>query len=678
MTIPDDLLFSFKYEGSPTITPSPFKPDFDLAYLLPKSFLADDFWNDLLVSTATVLDDQVHTPLSNLVHIRVPEAQDRIYKALHAGMMGYNIKDSVMTDAAYDRLNNNVGEYLYEQGKDNFICFLGYVLGIKLSLVRLWTQDYVNFFPSHGGASSIFEGGTWYPTTHVGVVYDTNDAVSTTLPVTTQDLTELFYKHAPIDLVLAWLSANTTIMMGTIYIQVMTAITSSVRFYVNARGDLNVNLGVNTFGISACEVLSHVICPYSQSKFEFFFFMATVLKSTTNVSSSLLLWNDTQDAIADDRFSVRRPSNNSWCFTGIGAGTWQAANSARYNVDPVTGAKLGVLLEDTSINYLRSSLHIGAKPWVITGSPVPVVLPDAAMDGGALAVWRATTDNDSLVETIKLGAGVYTAQLVYRTESGGSYVNSDGFLPRIDIVSNGVLEVSSLGDRMTYPVIDSYSLANSESLGGGWMLLKVTFTLSVDSDIRMVIPLTGALGLFYAGVETGPFNTSFIYTDDCRVGVREAESAYINTAEAAQGAFAFAISYNTFTNSGPQYPAASATEASLLDLEGNSVLEITVNTSSTQLIANLISNRMTLVSEGANSNPSIMASSLDNTPNIITSWGIKNSFISVNGLPWDYDGTNTSIALTRIGPGWYGYLTSLLVSPVASDSATLQTVTQFR
>ena len=86
-------------------------------------------------------------------------------------------------------LFRNLGAYWYGKGTGKIIDFLNFTLGSSLSMVTLWTADYVTFEPEsipdiNGNlifnpflvGKSIGEGGEWYPTTHVTMTLGTSPA----------------------------------------------------------------------------------------------------------------------------------------------------------------------------------------------------------------------------------------------------------------------------------------------------------------------------------------------------------------------------------------------------------------------------------------------------------------------------------------------------------------------
>ena len=218
-----------------------FPIGYDLSYLLPQIFFDNDFWNDLIVATAEVFNELLAEPIKSLAYIRLPETQSRVYKALHSQMMAFHTPDDLMTNDLYDAVNNHVGHYHDAQGRDNFVRFIGWSLDIDLRLTRLWTKDYENFSPSYGSNNTIYEGGEWYPTAHVGLSYNLGERTD----ITEQNLIDQFYKHAPIELVLKWIAKMQTFTLGTLYISVMTFSSVENRNYINGRGELDLTLNIS-------------------------------------------------------------------------------------------------------------------------------------------------------------------------------------------------------------------------------------------------------------------------------------------------------------------------------------------------------------------------------------------------------------------------------------------------
>jgi hypothetical protein len=75
----------------------------------------------------------------------------------------------------------------------------------------LWTEDYINFIEegAPGIGFPVWDGGLWYPTTHVTLEYDPSAFVS----LRPKDVTDFFYYFANINLVLAYITLG---IKGTI------------------------------------------------------------------------------------------------------------------------------------------------------------------------------------------------------------------------------------------------------------------------------------------------------------------------------------------------------------------------------------------------------------------------------------------------------------------------------
>lgn len=87
-------------------------------------------------------------------------------------MLGMKLENAgIVTDDAYQTIARFVGMYWFGKGTAGFIDFINYCLSSDLKVENQWTDDYVTFWPegSHNIGVPIWEGGTWYPTTHVVV-----------------------------------------------------------------------------------------------------------------------------------------------------------------------------------------------------------------------------------------------------------------------------------------------------------------------------------------------------------------------------------------------------------------------------------------------------------------------------------------------------------------------------
>jgi hypothetical protein len=99
-----------------------------------------------------------------------PERQILVKQVNMLGMKLMNA--GIISNDSYQAIARWVGAYWFGKGTQSFINFINYCLSSSLQVSRLWTQDYVHFFKDGDAAigTPLWEGGTWYPTTHVAIV----------------------------------------------------------------------------------------------------------------------------------------------------------------------------------------------------------------------------------------------------------------------------------------------------------------------------------------------------------------------------------------------------------------------------------------------------------------------------------------------------------------------------
>jgi hypothetical protein len=105
------------------------------------------------------------------------DVPERTVAINQSNLLGLTIsKPSGLSQFDFVNINRNVGLFWYSKGTFDFIDFLGYCLNAELSLVSMWTNDYVTFYPEGdpflSTGTPIWEGGIWYPTTHVSITWD--------------------------------------------------------------------------------------------------------------------------------------------------------------------------------------------------------------------------------------------------------------------------------------------------------------------------------------------------------------------------------------------------------------------------------------------------------------------------------------------------------------------------
>jgi len=125
---------------------------------------------------------------------------DRVLLIKLANLVGFTFRNSGdLADEDYLRILRNLPNYWYNAGNESFIDFFSLMLNSPFEIVNTWTQDYVTFL-SEGDpliGNTIYDGGTWYPTTHVEISYD-----AIKFPVSFYKVVEFFYYIDPYNLVL--------------------------------------------------------------------------------------------------------------------------------------------------------------------------------------------------------------------------------------------------------------------------------------------------------------------------------------------------------------------------------------------------------------------------------------------------------------------------------------------
>lgn len=138
---------------------------------------------------------------NQLISLSQVEKQDLETLILSANMLGFRFRQSdIFTQEDFLRIVTYLGEYYHEdKGTQSWEDFLGFALNAEFKVLNTWTEDYKHFYaegdPSIG--TPVYEGGTWYPTTHVILEYDISRFSGQAASVV-----EFFYYFANINLVL--------------------------------------------------------------------------------------------------------------------------------------------------------------------------------------------------------------------------------------------------------------------------------------------------------------------------------------------------------------------------------------------------------------------------------------------------------------------------------------------
>lgn len=120
---------------------------------------------------------------------------------LAANQLGFRFPQSdIFNQDDFLRIVRFVSEYYWEdKGLESWQDFLGFALNAQFQVLNTWTENYMQFYDEGDPiiGTPIYEGGTWYPTTHVVLEYDITKFAGNHAYVV-----DFFYYFANINLVL--------------------------------------------------------------------------------------------------------------------------------------------------------------------------------------------------------------------------------------------------------------------------------------------------------------------------------------------------------------------------------------------------------------------------------------------------------------------------------------------
>jgi hypothetical protein len=192
--------------------------------LLPPYLFGNDYFRDFMDSVDEVFESMVDTKTEILGGLRNmwvtnPAMENSLYDnpaqlvpfeswsqperdllVKQVNMLGMKLRSAgIISNDGYQAIARWVGMYWFGKGTEAFIDFINYSLSTSLAVVKLWTNDYVNFLPDGdpGIGTPIWEGGDWYPTTTVNIV-----AAGGLTNIDIPTLVNFFYEIANYNLVL--------------------------------------------------------------------------------------------------------------------------------------------------------------------------------------------------------------------------------------------------------------------------------------------------------------------------------------------------------------------------------------------------------------------------------------------------------------------------------------------
>ncbi len=175
--------------------------------LLPEFLKSYPHWNDLAYAVDEAFNESVDQPSNMLARVRevlhlgisaqlkildeqvLAESDfDRFEREILIKCLtfvGCPIQNyTIFSDAQLFRMLQHMPTYWYSKGGVNVGEFISFVLGVDVDITNLWTTDYVNFYPEGDSAIGlpVYDGGEWYPTSHVRLGYDPFQLTDLTIP----------------------------------------------------------------------------------------------------------------------------------------------------------------------------------------------------------------------------------------------------------------------------------------------------------------------------------------------------------------------------------------------------------------------------------------------------------------------------------------------------------------
>ncbi len=225
------------------------------AYRLPTYLANNQVWVDLAATLDTVLGNYVDIPVQKLSYIRdvndfhpsalaakigvaLLDESDAYYQGVRwndpnvrlmlASMLGMDYAGlSNLQTIVHNAFIKHSVQFFPEQGTPSWPQYLGFTSDLVVQAEQLWSTQVGNEYGPFlvegdpGIGTPVWEGGTWFPTSHYNVTIFT-DFNST---VSIEDFSVLLKFAAPINIVFNQISIGTVYFTGNIYVSMSSEMT---------------------------------------------------------------------------------------------------------------------------------------------------------------------------------------------------------------------------------------------------------------------------------------------------------------------------------------------------------------------------------------------------------------------------------------------------------------------
>lgn len=293
-------------------------------------------------------------------------------------MLGMQLTSAgVLTDINYQTISRWLGQYWFGKGTQAFIDFINFCLITDLTVSNFWSENtplpraYNNMTLENADGTPpgtpVWEGGTWFPTTHVQIT--ANGGLGATLTAST--LAEFFYEIANYNLVL-------------------NAIEDS--FNLPVVGNMNPD-DTDTDIVAVAMVIDHAVVMSTIAQYGA---TSPTLTNLVNAKPSRVLTNGAPDFNAG--YMLMAPSSWYEDNTGHKVGV--------YTTDQIVVQSSDVLPTSVMGDPISGGAVLDPGSYITLMGPVNYIAPPGITDSaGLIAVWSAvpTTITTGVVGTRTVG-----------------------------------------------------------------------------------------------------------------------------------------------------------------------------------------------------------------------------------------------------------------------------------
>jgi len=493
-------------DGIDVVVPEGVPAGFNLVDLLSESMASRPAWNDMATVTSQVLYNYFEQYRIAFELSRSPENISTVLKVITLKMMGLDWRSTNLTDDDYNRLLYSISLYEQNHGPQDFVRFIGYALGVPMEMIPLWTKDYEEFDPQDwipNKNKSLWDSppGPYYPTSHVGLLYE--EFAKNVAAVDLNELRDVFYKLAPINLVLEWIATEVTLRVGPLYM--------SLQFFETSEDTIQ----------TSDKVMTLLLCPLPYERSE-----DVLLLFPDAPQRELPVNMMVAGCEVDEEFAFTARPYVDWSplvsapdggLVSVGSNQTIVGSTLNNNVAFVTEpcsdyigwlpGQYGALINPARYGYVPNSSNPLALSWTKTNN---TVIGAASWAGEFL--YTLTTTNQAPIYTtgVITGTNVVTWTLALVVGSGSEYVAlqrgvdsvivdlvsgvahpSNGVACGVEMMGDGFVTIWAVmtgGDITIYPSWGNDLIGTSTATNTIWW-----YNLQVENSVFPSVPfLSGA------------------------------------------------------------------------------------------------------------------------------------------------------------------------------------------